>query len=354
MKKSLLMLGVAVAALASCTQNEVVDIAESNVIKFDNAFVGKATKAVTSPELTTANIEDMYVFAFDGNGDKVFTNQPENVYRTAENAWGYTNLVPWDDAKSYEFRAYAGKDLESAVKYDNDNDALKFTDIVVDGAEGNQFDLLYSNWVNRTNTTGSAVDDKNPIAFTFEHLLSMVKFTLKSGFGESTQVAIKDFKFYGLKTKGDYNADGTSETWVLKEAANTGDNTNFKGNEEADGDIAYFTKDKVQHVENSWVIIPQTNNESDENAVEMVKFTVNLIDDEIAPEDKVKDFIVKLPKIEWQKGYRYNYIFTITPKNMEIADKYITFNQPEVEEWKDGELTVNGETNSTEGVEIGH
>lgn len=353
MKRSLFMLGVAVAALASCTQNEVVDIAESNVIKFDNAFVGKATKAVTSPELTTDNIEDMYVFAVDGNGDKVFTNQPENVYRTAENAWGYTNLVSWDNTKSYEFRAYAGKDLGTAVTYDNDNNALKFSDIVVDGAEGNQFDLLYSNWVNRTNG-GSAVDDKSPIAFTFEHLLSMVKFTLKSGFGESTQVAIKDFKFYGLKTKGDYNADGTSETWALKEAANTGDNTNFKGNEAADGDIAYFAKVGAVDVENSWVIIPQTNNESDESAVEMVKFTVNLIDDEIAPEDKVKDFIVKLPKIEWNKGYRYNYIFTITPENMEIADKYITFDQPIVNKWEDGGLTVDGETNSTEGVEIGH
>lgn len=354
MRKSLLLLGVAVAALASCTQNEVVDIAESNVIKFDNAFVGKATKAVTSPELTTDNIEDMYVFAVDGNGSQVFTNQPENVYRTAENAWGYTNLVPWEDTKSYEFRAYAGKYLENAVKYDNENDALNFTGIVVDGAEGNQFDLLYSNWVNRTNS-GSAVGDKSPIAFTFEHLLSMVKFTLKSGFGESTKVAIKDFKFYGLKTTGDYNADGTSETWALKGAANTGDDTNFKGNEAVDGDIAYFAKAGAVDVENSWVIIPQTNNESDESAVEMVKFTVNLIDKDIMDEgDKVKNFIVKLPKITWLKGYRYNYIFTITPENMEIADKYITFDQPIVNKWEDGGLTVDGETNSTEGVEIGH
>ena len=72
MRKSLLLLGVAVAALASCTQNEVVDIAESNVIKFDNAFVGNTTKATTAPEVTTDNIEDMYVFAVDGDDADVF------------------------------------------------------------------------------------------------------------------------------------------------------------------------------------------------------------------------------------------------------------------------------------------
>ena len=80
MKKSLLMLGVAVAALASCTQNEVVDIAESNAIKFDNAFVGNATKA-TAPEITKDNITDIYVYAQNAatgeavSGNAIFTNK---------------------------------------------------------------------------------------------------------------------------------------------------------------------------------------------------------------------------------------------------------------------------------------
>lgn len=51
MKRSLFMLGVAVAALSSCSNNEVLDIAESNAIKFSNTFVGKPTRSVTAPEL---------------------------------------------------------------------------------------------------------------------------------------------------------------------------------------------------------------------------------------------------------------------------------------------------------------
>ena len=41
MKKSLLMLGAAAMMLASCTQNEVMEVAESRAIGFD-AFVNNS------------------------------------------------------------------------------------------------------------------------------------------------------------------------------------------------------------------------------------------------------------------------------------------------------------------------
>lgn len=337
MRKSLLLLGVAVAALASCTQNEVVDIAESNVIKFDNAFVGKATKAVTSPELTTDNIEDMYVFAVDETDGKVFDAQPKNVYKVeGTSEWSYDNLVAWNDAKSYEFIAYAGKDLEGSVAYDNVNKALKFNNITVNGAE--QFDLLYSNLVERTNS-GSLV--KDPIEFTFGHLLSMVQFTLKSGFGATTEVTITNFKFYGLRTIESYDATVVTPAWTATSTVNT----------DGDTDFTVFGEDVAQSgkgdVVNSWVVIPQKNTES--ASVAMVSFHAKVTDGDIIEE---KDLIAKIPSITWEKGYRYNYIFTITPENMDMEDKYITFEAPTVTEWVDQDLAVDDNTSSTEGVEF--
>ena len=49
MKKSLMMLGAAAMVLASCTQNEVMEVAENRAIQF-NTFVDKNTKAVTVDE----------------------------------------------------------------------------------------------------------------------------------------------------------------------------------------------------------------------------------------------------------------------------------------------------------------
>ncbi len=340
MKRSLFMLGVAVAALSSCSNNEVLDIAESNAIKFSNTFVGKPTRSVTAPELTTDNLKEMYVFASKG-GDPVFDANPKLVYRIGEtNEWGYDNLVAWEVSKNYNFVAYAGKDLGTSVTDNGDNTSLKFSNIVVNGDKENQFDLLYSDTKSITTT---AVEGNPMIDFTFKHLLSMVQFTLKSGFGETTEVKITNFKFYGVKTTGSYDA---SQEWTLTATANTEDNTNFTS---ADEEIAQYDAVATQDVVNSWVIIPQQNTDLDK--VEMVKFTVNVSDGET--QIGTKDFTAKIPSITWEKGYRYNYIFTITPKQMGVADQYITFDAPKVTEWDDDtNLTIDEDNSSTSGVEL--
>lgn len=343
MKKSLFMLGVAVAALSSCSNNEVLDIAESNAIKFSNTFVGKPTRSVTAPELTTDNLKEMYVFA-SKDGVDVFDANPKLVYRIGEtNEWGYDNLVPWEASKNYNFVAYAGKNLGESVKANDGNESLKFSNIVVDGSEDKQFDLLYSNTKSIPTT---AVDGNPTIDFTFDHLLSMVQFTLKSGFGETTQVKIKDFKFYGLRTTETYDASQVSPAWTSTSTANTIGDTKFTS---ADEEIAQYDAVATKDVVNSWVIIPQKNTDSEN--VEMVKFTVNVVDGEtqIGP----KDFTAKIPSITWGKGYRYNYIFTITPEQMGVADQYITFDAPEVTKWNDDtNLTIDEDNSSTSGVEL--
>lgn len=340
MKRSLFMLGVAVAALSSCSNNEVLDIAESNAIKFSNTFVGKPTRSVTAPELTTDNLKEMYVFASNEDGN-VFDVNPKLVYRIGEtNEWGYNKLVAWEADKNYNFVAYAGKDLGNSVKANDDKKSLNFSGIVVNGDKDNQFDLLYSNTVERSPATA----DGNPtINFTFEHLLSMVQFTLKSGFGATTEVKITNFKFYGVKTTGSY--DASSSAWTSS-AANDDVNTDFKSDGE---ETAQYGKTTPTDVVNSWVVIPQQNVAS--GNVEMVKFTVNVVDGEtqIGP----KDFTAKIPSITWGIGYRYNYIFTITPEQMGVADQYITFDAPKVTKWKDDtDLTIDEDNSSTSGVEL--
>ena len=283
------------------------------------------------------------MFASNDDG-QVFDVNPKLVYRIGEtNEWGYDNLVAWEASKNYNFVAYAGKDLGESVTANTDDKLLKFSDIVVDGSEDNQFDLLYSNTVERSPATA----DGNPtIAFTFEHLLSMVQFTLKSGFGATTEVKITNFKFYGVKTTGSYDASQVSPAWTSTSTANTIGDTKFTS---ADEEIAQYDAVATKDVVNSWVVIPQQNVAS--GNVEMVKFTVNVSDGEtqIGP----KDFTAKIPSITWEKGYRYNYIFTITPEQMGVADQYITFDAPTVTKWVDDtNLPIDEDNSSTSGVEL--
>lgn len=347
MKKSLFMLGVAVAALTSCTQSEVLDVAEGNAIKFGNAFVGKPTRAVTSPELNKENINDIYVFADKGTGGNVFTTNNWHVYRVAGQEWGYDgDLVKWEDA-NYNFIAYAGKKLntdgtDNKVEYasTSDKNALKFSNIIIDNAEGNQYDLLYSKAITRKITSGSG--DKSEINFTFNHLLSMVQFTLNSGFGKDVTLTISDFKFYGVKTKGNYVGTNGSDDAAEKAVAWTLDgNRNNEGSAfEAPTDpedVAQYDPKAPKSVVNSWFVIPQSNVDSGNDPVEMVKFKV-VAKDKTNTETKV--IAAKLPKITWEKGNRYNYILNIDPTAMGIEEKYITFGNPEITPLTDSDTTL--------------
>ena len=326
------MLGVAVAALASCTQNEVVDIAESNVIKFDNAFVGNATKA-TAPEITKDNITDIYVYAQnaatggDGSGTAVFTN--EHVYKTTAGEWSYDDLVKWDNTNNtyYKFAAYAGKELTTDnVSFNWTSGLLSFQNLTIDGT--NQFDLL----ANSAAVTDQTIGGRPKIQFSLGHLLSMVQFTLKSGFGETCKVKIEEFKFYGLKTQGGCSF---SSAWNWTPSGNdvTKDDTNFKGaGGVAKAVAASSTESTATDVVESWVVIPQAIQGSGaSDPKQMVSFKATVFDGE--EELAQKTLTASLPVITWKPGFRYNYIFTIDIDIMDLADDYITFEAPQVTDW---------------------
>nr|WP_325287935.1 fimbrillin family protein [uncultured Bacteroides sp.] len=324
MKKSLFVLGVAVAALASCTQSEVLDIAESNVIKFDNAFVGNATK-VTAPEVTTETIKEMYVYAQNNTGhtdpgetNYVFTNI--KVYDDGTGTWVYDDLKEWETTGNtyYKFAAYAGTNLTDGTQVSFDwTNGLSFTGITIDGAS--QYDLV----ANGTPVVSSDPGNRGLVQFTFSHLLSMVKFTLKNGFDASTPIAISEFKFYGMKKTGDCSYNTSAWVWSnwADDVALGG--TNFVG----DGGDATTTA----ALENSWVVIPQTI--ADKTPVVQFKATVDGTE---------KTFTAKIPAITWQPGYRYNYIFTITAEDMELQNKYITFGAPTVDKWENYQDVTGG------------
>lgn len=315
MKKSLFVLGVAVAALASCTQNEVVDIAESNVIKFDNAFVGNATKAA-APEVTTETIGVMYVYAKHASSQDgtsaadVFTNT--KVYDDGTGTWVYDDLKKWDNETNtyYKFAAYAGKELTNGTQVSFDwTNGLSFTGITIDGAEENQYDLV----ANGTPVINDQVGNRGLVNFTFSHLLSMVKFTLKNGFDASTPIAISEFKFYGMKTQGGCTySEGWN--WTQSGEAVAVGSTNFSG--------TAGNATTTAALENSWVVIPQQI----ANETPVLQFTATV-------DETPKTFTAKIPAITWQPGYRYNYIFTITAEDMDMQDIYITFGAPKVDEW---------------------
>lgn len=306
MKKSLFVLGVAVAVLTGCSQSEVTDIAESSAIKFSKAFVGNPTKSATVVD--NDNIQSFYVYAYK-NEDALLTN--ENVY-LQNGLWAYDNIKIWDDAATYSFAAYSnggtakGVGSLESVSYDKGAGELKISSYTAGGDD----DLLASI------STETLADANIPVAFTFKHVLSMVKFTVKSGLGNDKELVINNLTVEAgkIQNNGDLTYSTAATNWELAQSGQT-----YASLSAADLNATTETPAEAE-----FTVLPQEVSGG---------FTVT-IEATITPEGESainKTFTATIPadNAKWKVGNRYNYIATINATDMNI----IEFDAPKVDDW---------------------
>ena len=306
MKKSLFVLGVAAAVLTGCSQSEVTDIAESSAIKFSKAFVGNPTKSATVVD--NDNIQSFYVYAYK-NEDALLTN--ENVY-LQNGLWAYDNIKIWDDAATYSFAAYSnggtakGVGSLENVSYDKNAGTLKISSYTAGGDD----DLLASI------STETLAEANTPVAFTFKHVLSMVKFTVKSGLGNDEELVINNVTVEAgkIQNNGDLTYSTAATNWELAQSGQT-----YASLSAADLNATTETPAEAE-----FTVLPQEVSGG---------FTVT-IEATITPEGESainKTFTATIPadNAKWKVGNRYNYIATINATDMNI----IEFDAPKVDDW---------------------
>lgn len=188
------MLGVAVAALASCTQSEVLEVAENRAIGFD-AFVNNQTKAVTP--VTEITSSEFYVF-----GEYASTTSPWTKEGSAFNNETGDATYYWKPSKTYRFGAYANglSGQLSNASFDAANSTLKFT-----GYTPADLDLVAA--VSADIASGSATQssNSNKVALTFKHMLSQVKLTFTTDAASTYQLTISNVSISNAVS----TADGT-------------------------------------------------------------------------------------------------------------------------------------------------
>ena len=311
MKKRILTVAVAALALAACSKNETVEVADSNLIGF-NAFVGNATRAVT--DVTTESIKAFHVYG-QRDGNNIFENI--QVYESnTPNVWIYDNPVAWE-AGTYTFAAYSNggvKGAASTTSVEWNGSALTITDY---NAGTEQKDLVVAVASNASDLVSSNV----PVEFTFAHALSMIKFTLQSTIGdtEAATITISNFTVTGIAPNGDLSYDGTNCTWI-----------NIDGTKELANEDTFETTASVAGESDPFVVIPNTN----------VSFTVTF-DAQLGTSGTPKTLKAMINNQTFQAGYRYNYVATIDGADMDV----ITFADPVVSAWDD--------TNWNNGISAG-
>ena len=308
MKKSILTVAVAALALAGCTKNETVAVADSNVIGFANAFVGNPTKAVE--DVTTDNIKSFQVYGLRDNTEEIFDGI--EVYESeSPNVWIYDNPVTWQTG-AYAIAAYSNGGAKGASTTTSTVDWTGTNLTITDYNAGTeQKDLLVAIASNTTELGSANV----PVEFTFKHALSMIKFTLKSTIGDSeaATVTISNFVVKGIAPQGDLDYDGTDIAWTgVGETKDLNNTEEFKTTASKAGESDPF------------VVIPQT-------ATFTVSFSAKL-----GTDGTPKTLSATISDQEFVPGYRYNFVATIDGADMDV----ITFADPEVTVWENNDWSI--------------
>lgn len=183
--KKIFIAVLAVAALVSCSKEQTLSFDKGEAISFESAFVENATRAT---DLTTANLQDFGVYgtvAKGGNTALIFNNT--KVYKGVD---GFKYDVPqyWIAAAQYYFTAiapYTNAKWSYATTTAHTG-TISFNNAA---AEANQ-DLLFA-YVKPDQTPAQINTTPDKVGFTFNHMLSRVRFTFTNGFGEGSNITLQ-------------------------------------------------------------------------------------------------------------------------------------------------------------------
>lgn len=212
MKKILISM-LAVAALVSCSKEESIRVDQGEAIAFGNAFVDNSTRATDPSYSGTADFTSFQVWGTVKANDAatpVAIFEDDTVIGTvgANSVWTCNVKQYWIKDALYNFAALANAD---AVALGDD----KLPKTVTYTAD--QTDLVYAK---SAQYTGKASGNEL-VAFTFQHLLSKVNFTVVNGSqdAEGYSFLVRDIEIAGA-TAGTCDVTTTPVTWTA--TANNG------------------------------------------------------------------------------------------------------------------------------------
>lgn len=221
-QKTLLFIAVAaLAALASCSQDEITGINNGNAIDF-RASVGKSTRAATHPNWAhnVTSLENMGSFNVtaistknDNSGKELyFSDNYTSV--DAGNTWTSPYVRYWPNDKPVDFYAYSPEDLGATI----DATTQQIVDFTPNKDVAQQKDVViaYNNGTKSVNE-GPGVD------MNFKHALAQIEVRAKCPGNSSIQVEAAGYKighipststftFPTVITGGDFSLDGKWST----------------------------------------------------------------------------------------------------------------------------------------------
>ena len=332
--KKLFMIGLAATAmLASCSNDETVEMAQQKAIGFSNAFVNNGTRSIVDPSFTTKTLEDFAVYGFTQAG-QIFKG--DKVYKggSASTGWSYDVLQYWVPGNTYTFGAIAPHSVATNVSDVALPENAKKVEMTVafTNTDADQVDLLHAE---PAQIAGTEVTEtyKTPVSMTFRHQLSKVKFSFENAVGEGYNVKVSNIKIMDAYTNGTLTVAANGNTWSAQANNTLGlDFGNVVADDATADEAAVIANAATLESYNEKLMIPM-----DATAKYTVTFTAELYQGDVLLGSYNHE--VKIENVEFKLGYCYDFKASLTHEN--ITDKPlnpIEFDVTNVEDWNETDI----------------
>lgn len=322
MKKIFFIGLAAVAVLASCSKDETIEVAGKQAISFDS-FVNLSTKGAAD-DLTSETFRSFQVWGLMEKDGQTGTPFVGTEVKSADgNSWSYDTPVYWENGYKYSFVAVAPSNSEAwtlnAPETVGTWGSINFTN-----GEGTT-DLIYD--IDGFYATSPVELSENqcpgPISFTFNHLLSRVRFTFTNSMADNSTLNVTDVKVVNANNKAVATL-GETATWAL-----AGDNAVTElafGNVILDEEAVNFASGETKATDHKYMI-PMMS----EGQTYQLSFKITRVHSGVTDE---YNHIVNLPAVTWEAGSSYSFNATISAANVNPDTQLcpIVFNAS-VEDW---------------------
>lgn len=199
----------------ACSNEETLVVAQSDVIGFGSPFVENATRAI-DPSYGTNGValKQFNVWgSVQGNAGSLDIFNGDPVTGAIGNAvWSCANKQYWMPSAKYNFVAITAADKVTVAPA-----AGLPTSITYNAAKNPDADVMVATASAETNDksepTGS-VNAAGVVPFTFQHLLSKIKFTFTTS--SAGLFKISDIAIEGFYAEGTYPIGDSDATWTLQ------------------------------------------------------------------------------------------------------------------------------------------
>ncbi len=325
MKKLFLIGLAAMAVLSSCSNDETLGEAQTQAIGFSDAFINNSTRSIVDPSLTVGTLNDFSVYGFTQNG-QIFDGM-----KVTKNmgAWTYSPLQYWVVDNTYTFGAIAP--FSVAANVSNVHLEGGKVGMTVNFTNTGDLDLLHAA---PAQIPTVAADYSTPVALTFAHQLSKVKFSFESSVGVGYNVKVSDVKITNAYKTGTLTVATAPNAWSAQADQTLALDFGHVVEDLAQANTAaVIANGATLETYNEKLMIPAPN-----TAQYTVTFTAELFQGDVSLGTFPHSTTIK--NVELKLGYCYDFKATLTHENIvdpENPLNPIEFTVDVVEEWNTAE-----------------